>query len=556
MYEKNLQYINNESLKRRLSGISEYESKTGISYCMSASNDYVLLKDDIPIDDLQNPREAINKNLEANIKSKMKTTDIIVVFGIGLGYILDEVYNKYSARIYLYEPDIKLLHFVLHNVDISEILMSGRVYITDSLDELIGKIDETYLTQDKIEVVYLQNYAIARNKEILMLTQRVLDACKSKIVDVNTITTFTKRWLENTLNNIANINNSTAYLLSDLENRFIGQTALIAGAGPSLNDNIANIQANRDKFVLFAVNKSIKYLQQNGITPDFVICLDAGNMQMTLDVPDVYLSRTNCITDIRADKDVFSKPFNKIFVNFSDNDFIVQKLSKYNNYMKVIESGGTASILGLVAAIKMGFSKIVFAGIDLAFKDNVIYSDGRTIERISPEEIVVDCIKKQVVQVKSVTGGMVNTRNDYAAFIHHFETVIKQLKYSEIYNLSSFGAYIEGVKSIKFDELRLITSATTQAVNMAEPFKIEFQQFMQEEFYVINNIIALLSQGTFSPALVSSIVKSALVYQYMQSEVLNVLQKNFEPTVAEAFINETKAAIKTIVETLQKNRLI
>jgi len=79
---------------------------------------------------------------------------------------------------------------------------------------------------------------------------------------------------------------------------------------------------------------------------------------------------------------------------------------------------------------------------------------------------------------------------------------------------------------------------------------------MQEEFFEINKIISLLSRGAFSPALVSAIVKSALVYQYMQADVLDVLQKNFEQQIADDFINETKAAIKTIVETLQKNKLI
>ena len=45
----------------------------------------------------------------------MKPNDIIINFGLGLGYLLDETFNKYPARIFVYEPDIKLLHFVLNN---------------------------------------------------------------------------------------------------------------------------------------------------------------------------------------------------------------------------------------------------------------------------------------------------------------------------------------------------------------------------------------------------------------------------------------------------------
>ena len=54
----------------------------------------------------------------------------------------------------------------------------------------------------------------------------------------------------------------------------------------------------------------------------------------------------------------------------------------------------------------------------------------------------------------------------------------------------------------------------------------------------------------------NSIVKSASVYQYMQMEVLTVLQKNFDPQLAEDFIAKTKLAIKTVVELFQKNKLV
>ena len=116
MLEKNLQAINNIALQRRLRKISPIESRIGITYCVTPSNDYVLLKDELPCDDLNNPREAIRKMFKENIKHKMETNDIIIGFGIGLGYILDEAFNTFPSRIYIYEPDLKLLHFVLQNI--------------------------------------------------------------------------------------------------------------------------------------------------------------------------------------------------------------------------------------------------------------------------------------------------------------------------------------------------------------------------------------------------------------------------------------------------------
>ncbi len=556
MFNKNIELIDNIALKRRLAKISPIESRVGISYCVTPTNDYVLLKNDLPSDDLQNPREAAKKILKANIKQEMGPNDIIINFGIGLGYLLDETFNNYSSKIFIYEPDLNLLHFVLSNVDISEHLASGRIYISNDLDEFINKLGSVYLTKDKVEIVYLQNYAVVKNNELLLLTQKVFDVCKSKMVDVNTITRFSKKWLLNTIENISKINNGNAYLLSDLENKYTEKTALIAGAGPSLADNIDNIKNNRDKFVIFALNKNASYLYQQGIYPDYIVCLDAENMDRTLSGLEEFLTKTSAIVDIRTDSSVFDKNFKNFFVNFSETDFFIKKVAKFNSFIKFYETGGTASTLALTAAVKMGFKKIVFAGVDLAFKDNVIYSNGTTMLRTSQEDIIVDNIPKKLVVVKSVNGTPVHTRDDYQAFIHHFESLIKELNHHEIYNLTTFGAYIEGVKSSTFDNLNLSNVTPISPLIFTEPFKIQIDDFLKEEFRNINEIISMLSKGTFSSQLVSTIVKSNLIYQYLQAEVLLVLQKNFDTALAQNFIDNTKIAIKTTIESLQKNKLI
>ena len=297
-------------------------------------------------------------------------------------------------------------------------------------------------------------------------------------------------------------------------------------------------------------------MEQKNIVPDFVVCLDAGNMDKTLDTTLGYLSSANCIIDIRVDKNIFRKGFKKVFVNFSNTDFITNKLAKYNSNIKFYETGGTASIMALVSAAKLGFSKIVLAGVDLAFKDDVIYADGETMNRISQDEILVDSVKKDLVQVPSVNGGNVYTRADYEAFIHQFEEVIKELEYTNIYNISTFGAQINGVKPVNFELLSLMVPIKLNVLDDIAPFKFRLEEFVQDEFFNINNIISILSKEVFSPELLSAIVKSVLVYQYMQNDILNALQTNFSEQIAEEFINKTKTAIKFVVDNLQKNKMV
>lgn len=557
MFNRNLEFIGNIALKSRLTRISLEDSKRNMSYCMTPSNDYLLMKNDVPLDDINNPRQAIRDMLKNNIKSPMGQNDIIITFGIGLCYLLDEVYNTYPSRIFVYEPDIKILHFVLNNVDISEHLASGRVYVTDSLDELMKKLAETYISKDKVEVVYLKNYAVLKSQELLELTQKVYDTCRTKMVDINTIKKFSKKWLLNTLKNISSINSSVAYKLSDLKDKFTGQTALILAAGPSLTENIEKIKVNRDKFVIFAVNKVLRVLEANGIVPDFLVCLDAQNIDVTLAGLEDFCPKTNCIMDLKSDSVLFTKNFKRIFVSFSKNDTVVKKIAEYNKIF-TYENGGTATAMAFVAAVKMGFSKIVFSGLDLAFKGDVIYSTGEVMNKISETQIKVSTTPKNLVKVKSVTGELVNTRDDYAAFIQHFETLIKDFGVKEVYNTTSFGAAIDGMKNVKFDELNLFFPATGTPFILGEikPFKLETEEWTKEELMLINNIITLLSKGGFSPALVSAIVKSPMMYQYMQADILKVLQAKMEPENADEFLQNAKAAIKDVIENLQKNRLI
>ncbi len=558
MFKRNLEFINNPNLKSRLEKMSIEDTRRHMSYCMTPSNDYLLMKDDVPLDDINNPREAVRQMLKTSIKSPMEASDIIITFGIGLCYLLDETFNNYPSKIFVYEPDTKLLHFVLNNVDISEHLASGRVYITDNLDDLINKVTSIYLTKDKVEIVYLKNYALVKNKELLSLTQKVYQTCKSKMIDINTITRYSRVWLVNTLKNISRINKSTAYKLSDLENKFTGQTALIIAAGPSLLENIEKIKANRDKYVIFAVNKVLRVLEANGIIPDFAVCLDATRTDATLTGLEDFCGKINCIMDLKSDSTIMTKGFKRYFISFTGSDFVVKKLALYNRFIKCYESGGSATTLSLVTAIKLGFSKIIFAGLDMAFKDDVIYSTGEKLNKTPDNKMQIDKSTKNLVKIKSVTGDMVYTRDDYAASIQHFEMLIKDLGHSEIYNTTSFGAAIEGMKNAEFDSIQLLFSSNGLPFILGdiEPFKFDIKDWAQDELHLINNIISILSKNVFSPALVSSIVKSSLMYQYMQADILTVLQSKFDSSLAESFIEKTKKSIKFVVDVLQKYYLI
>ena len=171
---------------------------------------------------------------------------------------------------------------------------------------------------------------------------------------------------------------------------------------------------------------------------------------------------------------------------------------------------------------------------------------------------MVDNVEKNLTTIQSVTGNPVRTREDYAVFVKHFESLIKDTGFKELYNTTSFGAAIPGMINISFDELNLsgFSNITSVILGSIPAFRLETKEWTQQELFLINNVITLLSKGIFSPALVSSIVKSPILYQYMQPDILRALQTNLADEYAEEFIGKTKTSIKSVVDMLQKNELI
>ena len=114
------------------------------------------------------------------------------------------------------------------------------------------------------------------------------------------------------------------------------------------------------------------------------------------------------------------------------------------------------------------------------------------------------------------------------------------------------------MKNISIDKIPLFGISNTTSIILGEvqPFKFETKKWTENELSLLNDIIELLSQNTFSSALVAAIVKSPMMYQYMQVDILEVLQKNMADEIAESFITRTKEGVKFIVDSLQTNGLI
>lgn len=445
MFKKNIDAlkIHNPKLAEKLEKI-DINSVTGIDVYQAESKDLIIAYNNTPLHSPIDPIREAKTIWNRTIKSELNKNDIQMVFGLGLGYLFKRAYINAESKIFVIEPNIQVLRFVAEHVDFSQEFADNRVFITDNLNDLYEKLYKTYLSGDRIEILFLNHFAQVHKDILQDITIKTYEIIESRKNDANTIFNLCPHWTENFIRNSAHFPETR--LINQFEEKFSGKTALIISAGPGLKDDIEIIKANQDKFVIIAVGKILGILEQEGIIPDFTVFADAQNCYNYIDETHGILEKTNMIILAKGDFYVCGKKTKSkiLYVNQSDklSKLFENPLIKEQNLYK---SGSSVSIIAYYTAKALGFSQIIFSGLDLAFVNNEIYADGQKFET-TPEGQLLN-INKKIIYVKDKNGNEIPTRDDYAWFIRQFKEIFtEELNLARIINTSTKGAYIEGME--------------------------------------------------------------------------------------------------------------
>ena len=489
------------------------------------------------------------------IQRPLTRHDIIVIYGLGFGNLLDYVSEKSVSNIVLYEPDLEIIRFTMEYVDLTK-YFDGRLYLTNNLAECSNYIKNKYLIGDKIECLYIKNYLLYRPSEFSLLTKKIADDCHNKIIDINTISQMSKVWIENIFSKIRL--NKNLIPLNLLKNCYKGKTALILGAGPSLKDNISKIKENRDKFVIFTIHRTLEVLQNNDIVPDFCVVTDAMYTNAYFPkLKEEYVKSLNLVLDIKSDKYTAKLPCKRSFIFFTNNSIFSEKMLINSSSIKdLLETVGTSTLSAYNCAKFLGCKNFIFTGVDLAFKDNTAYCDGKNVVTISQSEVKIQNISRHTTQVKSVTGDYVKTREDYASFISQFEAIFAKDQNPNIYNLTDFGAYIKGMKYDSLDNIiKYLKINKINAENVIEE-TLGQSHFSGQKFYqTMHNIFAdeykkttpILKEAQdwldmysehpqfyeYASTIITKITSTMMLEEYIQVELLEFLRLIYKDNESE-----------------------
>lgn len=371
----------NEILAKNLSYIKKYD----LELCKKLEEvESISPEIQMIYTNLNEPNLAINgepissqSGAQAEADSKVQTfsnnnsQSIHIIFGTGFGYIFKRAAEISKGTVILYEPNLDLLRIMLEMVDFTDILVSSRVYITNTLSMLEKHFCASFVPGSRSSLAFTNYHRNCLKPEFdellkkLGVLQGMLETNENQRIKMGF------GYAKDVARNLPLLSKCNS--INVLKDSLKDIPAVIAAAGPSLSDNLEVIKKQRSKFVLFSVSTSYASLVKSDITPDFVSMIerfDAINF-----VKDYSPEKVCLIAEPYVNQSVLKCNFKNKFITASLENTankIYEKACSLPN--EAFETKGTVAYNALFTAKFAGCNPIILVGQDLAYVDGECYS--------------------------------------------------------------------------------------------------------------------------------------------------------------------------------------
>lgn len=368
---------------------------------------------------------------------------IIVVYGFGLGYLVDELLKMIdeSNLIFVIEPDYDLFQAVMGVRDLRYLISSSQIHIllSESTKEIKASFFDIYDTTkySGIAVTSLLGHQAVYSEPYHQSMQYIKDVINTKLTNLITMIKMGSGFVSNTLLNLVCYCSCPG--VNTLFNKLEGKPAIIVAAGPSLNKNIHLLKEAKGKAAILAVGTALKALKKWDIEPDFVFSIDPQPLNYNLHFKGVDVGSTALIAEIQSNCMIFENYQGPIFV--AGDMPILGWFKDYIEDKGRIETGGSVANNAFVAAYKMGANPIVLVGQDLAYSpEGNSHASGTSYENQSYSK------QKQLFPIKANDGRELLTDRSLYQYLTFFQLWIENHPDREYINATEGGAYIQGTK--------------------------------------------------------------------------------------------------------------
>lgn len=390
-----------------------------------------------------NPLKEAQKLIEQTYSDET----YVFVLGMGLGYVLDCLAEKAKStvglKIFVVEPDIKMLLAALKSRDVSHYLKSGSiVWCVGMTADEVGNLWETSLdwtSMNKLAIIEHPASAKMHIKYYERIVEKIRYLCnKSK----GNLVTMMNAGFEFHTNYFKNLGSCFGLPGVDrLFNKFKSVPAIIVAAGPSLDKNMHLLKKVKGKFPIIAVDTALRQLVANGIKPD-IACAADPSYENSLDFVGMENEKEVLLAiEPMTHPDIlecYQGP--KMLMSFSGGLF--PTIKKHRESIGVVICWGSIATTVFDLARKMGADPLVFIGLDLSFQDGRLhargsYSDDRLYESVNPyssieNESALYVYENGTFRFSRVDGSVLLTDHNMKIYRDWFEDQFRQTQQTVI----------------------------------------------------------------------------------------------------------------------------
>lgn len=380
-------------------------------------------------------------------------TDVVFLFGLGLGYEFKEMLRINSdIRYFVVEPDAEIFKSALQNADIEFLFSDNNIYfIQDDRYENIINFLGSLIESDKtvrIKFVALPAYQVIY-KELL----KVLYEYIKKLMNVFTVNLYTnmqhhRQWVQNYIANLKYLPNSCP--AKKLSGAFRDVPAVIVAAGPSLAYNLPHLKKIKNQAVIAAVGTGVSILEKNSIRAHLAGAIDGTQLEEELFKNLV----VNKDTPLFYSNNVYYKVPSlfsgcSFLMNVNEIDLLIHRKLNWGFY-ETYSASSIANIM-LYNLSRLGCNPIILLGQDLCFSREKTYAEGAEDVKGSIELISDYRSNPNYFHVKNKNGQLVYTNRAFLSMRDLMENCIKLFPDVLYLNGTKDGLAVKGTEDIDFN---------------------------------------------------------------------------------------------------------
>jgi hypothetical protein len=398
---------------------------------------------------------------------KVKPSETVALFGIGLGYPVEEflrAHHKQVGALWCVESSLEVFRALLANKDWRLFLEEPLVHFFVGVGEDEFRVGLHSHFQkamvDGVEVVEYPSLVSADPEWYRARQSNLRDMIRQWTAEMMLVFSRGRLFIRNIQENFRDLIDRDTYLLRDIGEVFRGRPAILVSAGPSLDGNASQLAEAKGKIPIVAVDTALRILNRHGVQADFAMSIDSLGMSTKHfeGVPD--LENIPLLYDLEVTPGVAADYPGRRYLVGNSKPHLYRWIEEITGPLEGLTKGLTVAQAAFAVLAKYGADPIILVGQDLSFQreGGRTHAEGAAFQgRYQPGDAGSgkweDPLDPQglldiaVLEVPANDGGVVPTTHALYSYLRRLEEDIATSG-ARVINCTEGGAFIRGTRVI------------------------------------------------------------------------------------------------------------